>query len=47
MSGNTFVSGMRGPNDIIFGDGHHIRCGFPSFKLGGTIMGERTIEMNG
>jgi len=47
MSGNTIVSGLRGPNDIIFADGHHIRFGYPSFKLGGTIMGERTIEMHG
>ena len=38
---------MRGPNDLIFKDGQHIRFGFPSYKLGGTIMGERSIETIG
>ena len=47
MSANSFVSGLRGPNDIVFKDGHHIRFGFPSYKLGGTVMGERTIEAIG
>ena len=47
MGANNFTSGLRGPNDIIFKDGHHVRFGFPSYKLGGTIMGERTIETIG
>lgn len=47
MGTNNFVSGMRGPNNLVFKDGHHIRFGYPSFKLGGTVMGERTIETVG
>ena len=47
MGANNFTSGMRGPNNVIFKDGQHIRFGFPSFKLGGTVMGERTIETIG
>ena len=47
MGGNNFVSGLRGPNDLIFKDGHHIRFGYPSFKLGGTVMGERSVEAIG
>jgi len=47
MGPNNLVSGMRGPNNIIFKDGQHIRFGFPSYKLGGTVMGERTIETIG
>lgn len=47
MGTNHFVSGLRGPNNIVFKDGQHIRFGFPSYKLGGTVMGERTIETYG
>jgi prepilin-type processing-associated H-X9-DG protein len=47
MGANNIVSGMRGPNNIVFADGHHIRYGVPSFKLGGTVMGERTVEIIG
>lgn len=47
MGGNSFVSGLRGPNNIIFKDGQHIRFGFPSYKLGGTVMGARTVEAIG
>ena len=38
---------MRGPNEIVFKDGQRIRFGFPSFRLGGTIFGDRTIETIG
>jgi hypothetical protein len=38
---------MRGPNEIVFKDGQRIRFGFPSFRLGGTIYGDRTIETIG
>jgi len=47
MGANNFVSGLRGPNDIVFADGQHIRFGFPSYKLGGTVYGERSIEAIG
>ena len=47
MGANNFVSGLRGPNTVIFKDGHHIRFGFPSYRLGGTVMGDRTVETIG
>jgi hypothetical protein len=47
MGVNNIVSGLRGPNDIKFPDGQHIRFGLPSYKLGGTVTGERTIESVG
>jgi hypothetical protein len=47
MGANNLISGMRGPNNLIFKDGQHIRFGFPSFKIGGTVMGERTVEVIG
>ena len=47
MGANNFVSGLRGPNNVIFKDGQHIRFGFPSYKLGGTVMGERSVEAVG
>ena len=47
MSANSLRSGLRGPNSIVFADGHHIRFRCPDWRLGGTVMGERTIEADG
>mmetsp|Transcript_15717 Transcript_15717/g.24137 ORF Transcript_15717/g.24137 Transcript_15717/m.24137 type:complete len:311 (+) Transcript_15717:247-1179(+) len=47
MGTNSLTSGLRGPNNLIFADGHHIRFGYPSYKLGGMVMGDRTIEAHG
>lgn len=47
MGANHLKSGLRGPNNIQFADGHHIRFKSVDFKLGGTVMGERTIEACG
>lgn len=47
MSANSLKSGLRGPNNIMFKDGQEIRFRVPDFKLGGTVMGERTIEADG
>lgn len=47
MGANHLKSGLRGPNNVVFADGHHIRFRVPDFKLGGTVMGERTIEATG
>ena len=47
MGANCLYSGLRGPNTIEFADGQKIMFGFPSYRLGGTVMGERTIEPNG
>ena len=47
MGANSLKSGLRGPNNIKFADGQHIRFKVPDFKLGGTVMGDRTIEATG
>ncbi len=47
MGANNLKSGLRGPNNIRFADGQHIRFRVPDFKLGGTVMGDRTIEATG
>lgn len=47
MSANSLKSGVRGPNNIIFSDGQHIRFRCPDWRLGGTVVGERTIEADG
>jgi hypothetical protein len=44
MSTNSLVSGLRGPNNLEFADGTVIRYNTIDFKLGGTVMGDRTIE---
>jgi hypothetical protein len=47
MGANSLKSGLRGPNNIVFKDGHHIRFRIVDWKLGGTVMGERTVEADG
>ena len=47
MSANSLTSGLRGPTDIVFKDGHHVRFGTPFYRLGGTLYGDRTIEVVG
>ena len=47
MTANSLRSGLRGPNNIRFADGQHIRFRTPDFKLGGTVIGERTVEADG
>lgn len=47
MGKNSLVSGLRGPCTAEFPDGTQIRFNAPDFKLGGTIMGERTIDCTG
>ena len=47
MGANSLKSGLRGPNNLKFADGQHIRFRVPDFKLGGTVMGDRTIEATG
>jgi len=44
MGKNSLTSGLRGPCTAEFPDGTKIRFNAPDFRLGGTIMGERTIE---
>ena len=44
MNTNNLVSGLRGPNNLVFADGTTIRYNTIDFKLGGTVMGDRTIE---
>ena len=47
MGKNSLVSGLRGPNTLEFKDGSKIRFNAPDWKLGGTIIGDRTIEGEG
>ena len=47
MSANSLKSGLKGPNNIRFADGQHIRFKTPDWKLGGTVVGDRTIEAHG
>ena len=47
MGKNSLTSGLRGPNNIDFADGTRIRFNTIDFKLGGTVMNERTIEALG
>jgi hypothetical protein len=47
MGKNSLTSGLRGPNILQFKDGTVIRFNAPDWKLGGTILGARTIEGEG
>lgn len=47
MGANTLTSGLRGPNLLKFADGTTITYNTIDFKLGGTVMGERSIEAFG
>ena len=47
MGKNTLTSGLRGPTTIEFQDGGVIRFNQLDFRLGGTIVGDRTIELIG
>ena len=47
MSGNAFISGLRGPCTLEFPVGTIIRFNAPDFKIGGALMGDRTIEATG
>ena len=47
MGANTLTSGLRGPNVLQFKNGTTIRYNTIDFKLGGTVMGERSIEATG
>jgi len=47
MSSNTMITGFRGPATIKFKDGTTIVFNAPDCKLGGMVMGARTIECVG
>lgn len=47
MDYNALISGLRGPNNLVFKDGQHIRFGYPSYRLGGTVVGDRSVELIG
>ena len=47
MGKNSLNSHMRGPIKTIFTDGTEITCNFPDWRIGGTVMGERSIEAVG
>lgn len=47
MTGNAFISGLRGPCTLEFKDGSVVRFNAPDFKISGALMGERIIEAVG
>jgi hypothetical protein len=47
MSANSLRQGLRGVHNVEFKDGQHLRFCPPDWKLGGTIMGDRTMELIG
>lgn len=44
ISGNSFISGLRGPTTLKFEDGTVIRYHAPDFKISGALMGDRVVE---
>ena len=44
---NYLISALRGPTNVVFKDGQHLRFGFPSWKLHGIVMNDRVIEPTG
>jgi hypothetical protein len=47
MSANSVVSGLRGPNNLVFADGTRIRFNTIDFKIDGTVMGDRKMKAIG
>lgn len=47
MGKNNLTSGLRGPINLEFPDGGRLRFNVLDWKLGGTLMGDRTIELTG
>jgi len=47
MGKNSLTSGLRGPSTVEFPDGTQIRYNAPDFRIGGTVVGERTIDCVG
>ena len=47
MGKNSLSSGLRGPTTLEFKDGTAIRFNAPDWRIGGTVYGERTIELEG
>lgn len=47
MGKNSLTSGLRGPVTVDFPDGGALKFNVLDWKLGGTIMGERTCELIG
>lgn len=47
MGKNSLSSGLRGPTTLEFKDGASIRFNAPDWRIGGTVIGERTIEIEG
>jgi len=47
MGANTLKAGQEGDSFIEFHDGQKIRSQAPHYTLGGTVMGDRTINADG
>ena len=47
MGKNNLTSGLRGPITLEFPDGGKLRFNVLDWRLGGTFVGDRTIELTG
>jgi len=47
MGANSMKAGQEGDNFLKFKDGQTIRTQAPQYTLGGTVMGDRTINADG
>ena len=47
MGANNVISGLRGPNNLVFADGTRIRFNTIDFKIEGTVMGDRKVRAIG
>jgi hypothetical protein len=47
FKGNSMIGGEKGRQVVQFADGQEISFNYPLFKLGGMLMGNRTIQFDG
>ena len=47
LGANSMKAGQEGDNFLKFKDGQKIRTRAPHYTLGGTVMGDRTINADG
>jgi len=47
FKGNTMLGGQAGPTTVKFSDGQAITYHYPSFKMGGMLVGKRDINWEG
>ena len=47
FKGNTMLGGQNGPTTVKFRDGQSITYHYPSFKMGGMLVGKRDVNWEG